>query len=373
MTIDINIPAIPATALDLGTSETKSQLTIAFFFIGFAVGQAFYGPISDRFGRKPIILIGLAGYVLATIGCALSSSIEMLLTMRVLQGLTAACGPVLGRAVVRDRFSGPAMARVMSFVMAAFILAPIIAPSIGALILSFLHWRFIFVFLTVYALIIWLIVFFRFEETVDKLDPTATRLSRIIRSYPRFFAHKVSLCYGAVTVIFLSALVLYLSASSLIFMTGYGLSPSEFGLMFAAIAAFAGAASLINARLAVSIALTQIIFIALWMTLAGLGFGLFADLWGFGGALAMLPAFGLFFFGFNMIVTNSTALAMQPHSTGIGAMASVLGTFQSLVPAVISGLLAPLQDGTVLPTIIPMLLLTLLSMALAIAGQRYIK
>jgi MFS transporter, DHA1 family, multidrug resistance protein len=119
MTIDINLPAIPVTAEALGTSLTTTQLTVTIFFGGFAVGQLVWGPLSDRIGRKPGVLIGTAVYVAASVGCALAPSIETLLALRTVQGFGAGAGSVLGRAIIRDLFEGPQMARILSLALAA--------------------------------------------------------------------------------------------------------------------------------------------------------------------------------------------------------------------------------------------------------------
>ena len=151
MTIDINLPAIPATAADLGASLTTSQLTVTIFFGGFAIGQLVWGPLSDRIGRKPGVLIGTVIYVLATVGCALAPDMDTLLLLRAVQGFGAGAGSVLGRAIIRDLFDGPQMARMLSLALAAFITAPIVAPTIGAVILSFASWRWIYGFLAIYG------------------------------------------------------------------------------------------------------------------------------------------------------------------------------------------------------------------------------
>ena len=153
MTIDINLPAIPATAADLGASLTTTQLSVTIFFGGFAVGQLVWGPLSDRRGRKPCLLIGTSIYVVATVGCALAPNIATLLSLRAVEGFGAGAGSILGRVIIRDLFEGPQMARMLSLVMAAFITAPIVAPTIGAAILGFASWRWIFVFLAVYGLV----------------------------------------------------------------------------------------------------------------------------------------------------------------------------------------------------------------------------
>ena len=175
MTIDINLPAIPATAADLGASLTTSQLTVTIFFGGFALGQLVWGPLSDRIGRKPGVLVGTVIYVVATVGCALAPDMTTLLLLRAVQGFGAGAGSVLGRAIIRDLFDGPQMARMLSLALAAFITAPIVAPTIGALILSFASWRWIYGFLAIYGVVMLALAALFLEESLKIRNPRRAR------------------------------------------------------------------------------------------------------------------------------------------------------------------------------------------------------
>ena len=189
MTIDINLPAIPATAADLGASLTTSQLTVTIFFAGFAIGQLVWGPLSDRIGRKPGVLVGTVIYVVATVGCALAPEMDIPCCLRAVQGFGAGAGSVLGRAIIRDLFDGPQMARMLSLALAAFITAPIVAPTIGAAILSFASWRWIYGFLAIYGLVMLALAALFLEESLkirnpDALGP-AQLAARLWRRVPR--------------------------------------------------------------------------------------------------------------------------------------------------------------------------------------------
>ena len=365
MTIDINLPAIPATALAFGASETEAQLTVSVFFLGFAVGQAFFGPLADRFGRRPLLIIGILAYLVATLVCALAPSIEMLLGARLVQGLAAASGPILGRAVIRDRFEGAEMARITSFVMAAFVMAPVIAPSIGALILAFASWRWIFGFLACYGAVLLVLVLTRLDESLARPDPGALRPRRIVGAYRAVLAHPDSRRFGALSVLGLAMLIAYLISAAPIFMTIHGLSPSDFGMVFAAIAVCSAIGSLVNTRLVRRFPLESIIRWAFLGASIAMALALALAQLDVGGAIALVPLFGLFFLCFSVIVPNATAIAMLPHATIAGAATSALGVAQSVIPAVIGTFVAAAGDGTARPAIGTMLALALLGLWLA--------
>ncbi len=359
MTIDINLPAIPVTAEEFGVPVSLVQLTVPIFFIGFAFGQAVYGSASDRFGRKPVMMVGIVLFIASSLACVVAPDAHSLLAMRLVQGLGAGAGPVLGRAIIRDLFQGPQMARVMSFAMAAFITAPIVAPSIGAVILAGSSWRWIFVFLAAYGGMLLVLALLFVGESLKLPDPLATRPSRVLRAWGVVLRNRDSLVYGGIGTLALSALVVYLSNASAIFMTGYGFSAGGFGAVFAAIAVCSAVGNLLNARLVRSVPLTMLIRRALLLCLGILGGSLLAWAAGWQQPWVPLLGFGGFFFCFGLMISNGTTLALQPHGAIVGAATSVLGVAQSVVPAIAGSLSAVLSDGTPWPTLLAMLGLTL--------------
>ncbi len=365
MTIDINLPAIPATAAAFATSPTKAQLSVSLFFVGFALGQAGFGPLADRFGRRPVLLAGIVGYLAATIACAVAPTIDSLLAARLVQGLAAASGPILGRAIIRDRFDGAEMARVMSLVLAAFITAPLIAPSIGALILTLGSWRWIFWFLALYGAVLLTLVLVYLEESLPRPDPEALDPRRLIGAYRSVLGEPVSRRFGALVVIGLAMLLVYLVSASPIFMVTYGLSPTAFGLVFALIAVCSALGSLVNTRLVHRFALEAITLASFAAAAAAMAGGLLLVAVDLAMPWSLIPPFGAFFFCFNIIVANATTLAMRPHKEIAGAAASVLGVLQSLIPAGIATVVAILGDGTPRPAMVAMLALALIGVWLA--------
>ena len=363
MTIDINLPAIPLTALDLGTSLTTAQLSVPLFFVGFALGQLLWGPASDRFGRKPAMLVGTAVFIVTTIGCALSGSIETMLAMRVVQGFGAGAGAVLGRAVIRDLFQGPEMARILSLAIAAFITAPIIAPSLGAVILGVTgSWRAIFVFLALYGLALLVLAWLYLDESLAEKNPAALDPGRILAAFAAVFRDSASLPAALIVILIFGTLTLYLTNSAAVFMDGYGMDPTTFGIAFAVVAVFSALGSVLNSRLVRDMPLATVIRYGL---IGGLVTGTLTLLvaWtGVGGRWAVVVGFALFFINFGLVAANSTALALQPHGSIAGSAAAVLGFSQTVVPAVFASLVAAAYDGTAIPLLVATVALVLLGL-----------
>lgn len=365
MTIDINLPAIPATAADLDASLSTAQLTVTIFFAGFAVGQLVWGPLSDRIGRKPGMLIGTVIYVLATIGCALAPDMTALLVWRALQGFGAGAGSVLGRAVIRDRFEGAQMARMLSLALAAFITAPIVAPTIGAAILGFASWRWIYGFLAVYGLVMLALTTLFLEESLKARNPGALGPAQLWRGFAAVFRDPVSRPWAIVVILGFGTLTVYLTNSSAVLMQGYGMSASQFGAAFAIVAVCSFAGNMLNSRLVHRLPLTRLIRLALLAASAMAALALGLALTGLGGVWSLVVVIGLFFTAFGLLAANGTTLALQPHGAAAGAAAAALGFGQTVIPALLGGLVAFLYDGTALPMLAAMLILAALAWIVA--------
>jgi MFS transporter, DHA1 family, multidrug resistance protein len=365
MTIDINLPAIPATAADLGASVTTTQLTLTIFFAGFAVGQLVWGPLSDRFGRKPCILVGTVIYILATLGCVAAPDITLLLWLRAIEGFGAGAGSILGRAIIRDLFEGPQMARILSLALAAFITAPIVAPSIGAVILTFASWRWIFVFLAAYGVVMLALAALFLEESLKARNPRALRAGPLLRGFAAVFRDPRSRGWAIVVTLFFGTLTVYLTNSSAVLMQGYGMSPSAFGAAFAAVAVCSSMGNVLNSRLVRRLPLARLIRLALLAAIAAAALALALAATGAGGVWALVVAIALFFVPFGFVAANGTTLALQPHAAAAGSAAAALGFSQTVVPALIASAVALLYDGTAVPMLATVLALFALSWLVA--------
>ena len=365
MTIDINLPAIPATAADLGASLTTTQLSVTIFFAGFAVGQLVWGLLSDRLGRKPGVLVGTVIYVVATVGCALAPDIEILLALRAVEGFGAGAGSVLGRAIIRDLFDGPQMARMLSLALAAFITAPIVAPTIGAMILSVASWRWIFWFLAGYGVVMLALAALFLEESLKRGSRQALGPRELLRAFATVFRDPRSRAWAIVVTLVFGTLTVYLTNSSAVLMQGYGMSPLAFGTAFAVVAVCSSAGNLLNSRLVHRMPLARLIRLALLAAIATAGLAVAMAVTGLGGVWALVVAIGLFFICFGLVAANGTTLALQPHATIAGSAAAALGFSQTVVPALIASIVATLYDGTAVPMLATILALFALSWAVA--------
>ena len=284
-TIDVYLPAMPTLQRFFDTEPEAVQLTLSMYILGFAVAQLFVGPLSDRFGRKPIILGGLGLYIAASIGCTLTSSIEGLSFFRVLQAAGGCTGPVLGRSMVRDIYGPIKSARVMSYVGSAMSLAPAIAPMIGGLILLRFGWSAIFIFLTCYGAACFVSYGVALPETLPEHRRQPFTLSNILRNYVQIIRHREWLGYTLCCAFVFSGLFSFLSLSSFVFIDYLGFSEKQFGLLFAFIVAGHFCGTLVGGRFGAKLSIQQLVRLGVLFSLCGgvvmLGFALAAnnELW----------------------------------------------------------------------------------------------
>jgi MFS transporter, DHA1 family, multidrug resistance protein len=312
--------------------------------------------------------VGLGLYELATLGCALAGDIASLLSLRVIQGFGAGAGSVLARAVIRDRFEGAQMARMLSLALAAFVTAPIVAPSIGALILSVASWRWIFGFLAIYGGVLLLAAALFLEESLKTRRPEALQPARLAAAFAAVFRDRDSRTWSIVGTLTFTTLTVYLTCSSAVLMEGYGLSPTAFGAAFAVVAIFSSAGNVLNSRLVRHASLAGTIRGALLAAIVLLLLTTGAAASGLGGLWALILGLALFFVTFGLVVANTTTLALQPHGAIAGSASAALGFAQTVVPAAIASLVAALYDGTALPMVAAMLCVAALAWAVAATG-----
>lgn len=353
MSIDSMLPALGSIAADLGARDPNDrQLVLTAFFGGLTLGQFIYGPISDSTGRKPAMYAGIGCFILGGLICAFTSDFTVMLLGRILQGFGAAGPRIVAMAMVRDLFAGRAMARIMSFVMAVFILVPILAPAIGQLILLVADWRFIFYGLVAVGVIDFLWLATRQEETLAPKDRAPFSLGHIVRSAREAITNRVTLGYTLATGFVFGAFISYLGTSQQIFQEQYG-TGKLFAVYFGILAAGIGLASIVNAKLVMRFGMRHL---SKWALRAAcclsLTFLLLAWLIGGHPPLWAFVAFMTVLFFFNgLLFGNYNALAMEPMGHIAGVAAAVVGSLSSLVAVSAGTPIGRLYDGTVIPLV----------------------
>lgn len=235
LSIDMYLPAMPRLAEELATQPSRVQYSLSLFFIGMALGQLAYGPLSDRYGRKPMLLFGVCLYLLATVACAMSVSVEALIAARAVQGAGAAAGPVMARAMVRDRFHGAQAASVMSYVVMVMAGAPMVAPLIGGLVLTITDWHGIFWVLFAYAGACLAVLAFFLTESHPPTRRTRDRsLGAQYLGYLSLLRHPRVALFLVCGGLMFGALFTYVGTSAFVYIEQFGISESVFGFYFGA-------------------------------------------------------------------------------------------------------------------------------------------
>lgn len=358
---DLYLPALPAIAADLGTGPERAQLTLGVFIAGFAVAQLVCGPLADRFGRRPVLLAGMALYAVATLVCLVAPSIEVLLAARFVQALGGCAGPVIGRAIVRDSFPPREAAAVMGYLASAMALGPMVAPFLGGYLTAWFGWRATFAALLVFGLVVTVAIALRLVETRPR-DVRPPRGSELLTNYGLLLRDPLFLGFTLAGGGAFAALFTWISTSSFLLIDLYGVTPEGFGWFFAQVAgayvlgAYAGARA--SRRLGI-----------VWTMAAGLALGVVAVLvailaavtvghgaWSLNGCMALL------FFAAAFLIPPGTAGAVMPFPHMAGTASALFGFLQMSLGVVANALAGLFFTGTAAPT----LALLLASMVLAV-------
>ena len=365
LSVDTMLPALSEIGRDLGVIDNNSsQLIISLFFLGMASGQLLYGPVSDSTGRKPAIYLG---YGLFIAGCFLSlfaTTLNVMLAGRFLQGFGTAGPRIVSIAIVRDRYEGSAMARVMSFVMTVFIIVPIIAPALGQGMLFLAGWRAIFALFLILALLSLVWFFIRQPETLSKEKRVPFSFTRIRSTVMIIFGNRSAMGYTVTAGLVFGYFLGYLNSAQQIFQEEYALG-AAFPLYFAFLALSIGSASLFNARLVLHHTLQSLSRRALIsISVLSAGFFLLA-LWSHAHPpLWTLMAY-LFatFFCTGILFGNLNALAMKSLGKIAGIGAGVVGSLSTFISLIAGTAIGQSYNGTVLPLTAGFFMLSLASLA----------
>lgn len=362
LSIDIMLPALPMIGDALGVeNHNDRQKIVIFYMAGFAAGQLIYGPLSDRFGRKPVLLFGLALFIAGSIWALAAHSFTALLGARLLQGLGAASPRVVAIAVVRDLYAGRQMARVMSLAMMVFIVIPVLAPTFGSLLMQLGDWHVMFYVLLAIGILVamW---------TGARLPETARQILRHERAMTLGASFKAAILtpqtfgYGLCGGLMFGCLLAFVASAQQIYADVFK-AESLFPVLFGAVASVMAVASFINSRLVERLGMRAVSHTALLcsaatalllVAIASMGFASI-------GVFSALVA-GIFFF-FGLIAPNFNALAMEPQGANAGMASSVIGSLSTATGALAGGLIGAAFNGTVMPLSAGILACTLLTCA----------
>jgi len=333
LTTDMYLPSLPDIVRQLGASTAQGQLTISAYLIGFAAGQIIYGPVSDRHGRKPVLIVAIGLYAVASLGCALSTSIEMLIAARALQAFGGCGGIVLARAIVRDLYSGARAGRELSLMASVMALAPVFAPIVGGLVQTGFGWRAVFLTLVAAGLLGALVVWLLLPETLNVRASEPVSLGSMARSYNVVARHPAYLAYLAITSASYAGLFAWISGSAFVLQDLYGLTPFDFGVAFALGSIGYMVGSALAARMVVKLGLNGVIGVGGCFCAAG-GLAMVASV-GFGltSALSLVFPIAIFLAGLGMVLPQGIAGAMTPFPERAGAASSLFGFVQQTVAA----------------------------------------
>ena len=333
LTTDMYLPSLPDIARQLDASTAQVQLTISAYLIGFAVGQIFYGPVSDRHGRKPLLVAAIALYCVASLACALSTSIGMLIVARAFQALGGSGGIVLARAIVRDIYSGARAGRELSLIGSVMALAPVLAPIAGGLVQTGFGWRATFLALVIGGLLGAVIVLLLLPETLNARAAEPVSIPSIFRSYRIVARNPSYLAYLGIASASYAGLFAWISGASFVLQNLYGLTPFDFGVAFALGSIGYMAGSALAARMVVKVGLDGMLGIGGCACAAG-GLGMvLAVAFGLTSSLSLVLPVAVYLAGLGMVLPQSIAGAMTPFPERAGAASSLFGFVQQSAAA----------------------------------------
>ena len=349
MAIDMYLPAMPAIAADLATDPAGAQLTLSSFLIGMAFGQMFYGPLSDRVGRRPPLMVGIAVFVIVSIACAFATSIGALILLRFLQALGACCGQVLARAVVTDVYDRREAARTFSLLMLVMGLAPILAPLAGGWVLAFANWEGIFLALALFALVVGSLVLLRLKESLPDHVREHAKTESPFQAVWAVARNRRIVGYGIAGGMNTASMFTYIAASPDLLIKHYGIAPAHFGWVFGINAAGLIAGSQVNRHL-LKRHTSHTLLQRANLTALGLSLILLAiAITGFGGLAGILIALFALITCMGFALPNGMASAMVIDMKRAGSTSSFVGSIQFALGAGASALVGLLYNGTAVP------------------------
>jgi DHA1 family bicyclomycin/chloramphenicol resistance-like MFS transporter len=354
LSIDLYVPALPELARTLGASDAAAQLTISIFIFGFAGGQLVHGPVSDRYGRRPVLLVSLAIFCVGSLACAAAPTVWLLIAARLVQGFGAAGAIVLARAVIRDLYEGTRAARELSLMAMIMGLAPIVAPLVGGVLQTVFGWRAEFMFIFAAGAIATVLAWLLLPETRHQDGTAPHRFGEVLASFGTVARHRGFLLNIAMASLTFAGLFAWISGSPFVLQNLYGLSPLAYGVVFAT--------SACGFIVGTSFAVRFVGRIGLDLTI-GIGAGLVAVAGvALIAAVALLPRTGfslavpaaLYLAGMGLVMPQSFAASLQPFPDRAGVASSLGGVIQQSAAAITGIAVGHMLGTSAWPLALPM-------------------
>jgi DHA1 family bicyclomycin/chloramphenicol resistance-like MFS transporter len=349
LAIDIMLPGLQQIGASLGVeNENHRQYVISAYIAAFGSAQLFYGPLSDRFGRRPPLLFGLAVYVAAALAAAFAPSFTTLLILRFVQGLGAAATRVITVSIIRDVFGGRAMAEAMSLVFMVFMVIPVVAPGLGQVVMLFSEWHMIFVIMALIAMVFTVWAAIRLPETLHPEYRRAFNLRTIVQGFRIVLTNRISLCYMLATTAIFGALFGFINSAQQVYVGIYGLGV-WFPVIFACVAGMMAVSSFVNSRLVGRFGMRKLSHGALLGFIAVTSIWFALSLFGQLPLYVFVPLFAMAMLQFGWIGSNFNSIAMEPLGHLAGTASSVQGFTQTVGGGLIGATIGQLFDGTTTP------------------------
>jgi DHA1 family bicyclomycin/chloramphenicol resistance-like MFS transporter len=349
LSTDLYLPALPALTNGFGASMTQAQLTLTALVLALGVSQLFWGPVSDRFGRRPVLLVGLVAYALASIACALATSMDLLIFWRAVQGTAMGAGVVCGRAIVRDLYEPTEGARVMSKAMSGLAVIACASPPLGGLLSDLFGWRVALTTLAVFGLVTLALLLWGYEETIPQKNPQALAPGKLLANWLMVLRHPTFRAFSALTTVSYAGLFTILAASSFVYIQVLGWSKTGYGLAMLANSLAYMAGTFLCRRLITRFGVPHSVALAGGVSLiAGTLMGTLA-LAGVQSGWALLLPQCLFMIGHGVHQPCGQSGAVGPFPQAAGAASAVNGFLVMLMAFAVGSWLGTHMDGSVLP------------------------
>ena len=350
--IDMYLPSLPAIGEDLRATAAQTQGTVAAFLAGMAIGQFFYGPASDRFGRRAPLLLGIAIFAAASVWCALATSAEALLAARFVQALGASGPIVLGRAIVRDIYGRDRAARMLAYIGTAMALAPMIGPILGGVVQGAFGWRWNFVILTTFGLFVLALAWPGLAESNTRRDPSALDPARMTANFGTLLRHPGFVGFALAVAFSYAGLFAFISGSSFVLIDALGVPTEQFGFFFAMCVVGYMAGTQLAGRLTMRMGIARMIWLGGTISLVG-GSAMVALAPLTAGAtwapFAVAVPMACYMIGTGIVMPNAQAGALGPFAQMAGAASSLMGFLQMAIAAAVGVTFGQIHDGTPLP------------------------